>query len=248
MRLNLRASHTLGLGTSITTHTIGIAGAGGGGGGDPSFASVTSLLHFDGADASTTFTDQKGLTWTAAGQAQLDTAQSKFGGASLLLDGSGDYITSASNAAFGFGAGEFTVEGWFRANVLSGNMCLLDTRTASNEGIAIYALAAATGTFAVYSNAGLLVGTGNFTTNQWDHFAVVRDGTTLRLYLNGVQQASVSDSRTYASASTCFLGDNYVAPSQPVNGWVDDLRITKGVCRYPSGTGFTPPSAAFPDE
>jgi hypothetical protein len=214
---------------------------------DPDFASVTSLLHFDGTDGSTTFTDQKGLTWTAAGQAQLDTAQFKYGTASLMLDGSGDYISCASDAAFGFGTGDFTIEGWFRAAVISGNMCLLDTRTASNEGIAIYVNAAATGTFTAYSNAGILVGVGSFTLNTWVHFAVVRDAGTVRIYLGGVQQGSAADARTYASASSCFVGDNYVAPSQPANGWLDDLRITKGVCRYPSGTSFTPASSAFPD-
>ena len=67
-------------------------GCGGGGGTDPNFSSVTSLLHFDGVDASTTFTDVKGKTWTASGSAQLDTAQAKWGPSSLLL-GSGAYIS-----------------------------------------------------------------------------------------------------------------------------------------------------------
>ena len=51
-----------------------------------------SLLHFNGSDGSTTITDESGKTWTAYDNAQIDTAQSKFGGASMLLDGVGDYI------------------------------------------------------------------------------------------------------------------------------------------------------------
>lgn len=235
--------------------TLGVpqndGGGGGGGDGDPYFANVTSLLHFDGADGSTTITDNIGNVWTVNGNAQIDTAQSKFGGASMLLDGTGDWINSGSAAAFGFGAGDFTIEGWFRPSSLAAaNICLLDTRTGANEGIAIYASGSAVGnTFSAYSNAGP-IGGGDvdvFIVNTWSHFAVVRQGTTVRGYLDGVQAFNGTDARTYASASTCVIGDNYLAPSQPAAGWLDDFRITKGVCRYPDGTTFTVPAAPFPD-
>lgn len=78
------------------------------------YGSVVALLHMNGSDASTTFTDQRGHTFTAAGNAQIDTAQSKFGGASGLFDASGDYISTPDSDEWSFGSGDFTIECWYR--------------------------------------------------------------------------------------------------------------------------------------
>jgi hypothetical protein len=224
---------------------------GGGGGGpptDPYFASVVALLHFDGADASTTFTDVTGKTWTGSGNAQLDTAQVKYGTASLLLDGTGDYLSTASHAGFGFGAGDYTVEGWLRQSTQTLARCLFDTRTASNEGIGIYSsnAGASQENKLVLAGSGVLSDSGatTFTANTQTHWAVTRSGTTLRGFIAGVVVSSVTDSRTYASASTAFIGANYLG-TQAFEGWIDDVRVTKGVARYTAN--FTPPSAAHPD-
>src|SRR3990167_9908671 len=80
-------------------------------------SNTIALLHFDGADAATTFTDENGRTWTGAADAQLDTAQKKFGTASLLLDGTGDYIDTPDHADFAFGSGNFTIEMFIKKNV-----------------------------------------------------------------------------------------------------------------------------------
>ena len=77
-------------------------------------AFTKSLLHFDGADASTTFTDESGKTFTARGNAQLDTAQQKFGTASGLFDGTGDYIDTPDHADWFLGTGDFTIDFWVR--------------------------------------------------------------------------------------------------------------------------------------
>jgi hypothetical protein len=72
------------------------------------------LLHFDGSDASTTITDSNSggsaHTWTAAGNAQIDTAQYKFGGASGLFDGTGDWVTTPDHADFTLGSSDFTID------------------------------------------------------------------------------------------------------------------------------------------
>ncbi|MDI6787615.1 MAG: hypothetical protein QME51_04520, partial [Planctomycetota bacterium] len=73
-------------------------------------AYTKALLHFDGTDASTTFIDESGKIWTRYGNAQIDTAQSKFGGASGLFDGAGDYITTPDHNDFNLGSGNFTVD------------------------------------------------------------------------------------------------------------------------------------------
>jgi hypothetical protein len=87
---------------------------------DPQFGSVSLLLHGDGANGSTTITDSSRLTntVTAVGDAQISTAQSKFGGASIAFDGSGDYLTISSSSALSIGSGDYTVEFWIRWTAL----------------------------------------------------------------------------------------------------------------------------------
>ena len=218
---------------------------------NPYFANVSLQLHGNGTDGSTAIIDSSsyGHTVTVHGNAQIDTGVSKYGGSSIILPASGDYLSIASHAAFGFGTGDFTLEGWHYRNASSGDRCLLDTRTGSNVGCAVYVSHSADANALCYlDNTGAiaLFGSGGFTLNAFEHWAIVRQGTTIYGYLSGVQVLTGTDSRTFASASTCFIGDNYVAPSQPAVCSADDIRITKGVCLYPNGTTFTPPTE-FPD-
>ena len=81
---------------------------------DDSYTKV--LLHMNGTDASTTFTDESGKTWTANGNAQIDTASYKFATGSGLFDGGGDYIDTPDNADFNFGSGDFTIDLQMRRN------------------------------------------------------------------------------------------------------------------------------------
>lgn len=230
--------------------------------GDPFFANVVSLLHFDGADASTTFTDVKGKAWTASGNAQIDTAQSKFGGAAGLFDSNGDYVTTPSHADFSLGAGDFTIELWLRIagtkpenmgivvrDSIGGTRGWLFFTQASTDAVP----SAVSFTAWVGGTSYLVADSAAITAGAWDHFSAVRDGGTLRLYKNGVQVSSVAITGTIGEpAEPCVIGNLWgvgiqVAAATSLNGWVDDLRITKGVCRYPSGTTFTPPTSAFPD-
>jgi hypothetical protein len=231
-------------------------GAGSGGG---SFT-VSSLLHFDGADGSATFTDVSGKVWTPVGDAQIDTAQSKFGGAAGLFDGAGDRISTPSHADFDFGSGDFTVEIQRRGNSLAGSayqglVCrdeiggtrgwLLftgdDTET-TPDGLQFAAFVGAT---AYAAKDTVSAGTG-----AWQHVAAVRDGGTLRLYKDGMQVGSTAITGSInAPSQPCVIGALW-GLSAPLagtffNGWIDEVRITKGLCRYPSGTTFTPPTAAF---
>ena len=105
---------------------------------------TVALLHFNGADASTTFIDESGKTWTASGNAQIDTAQSKFGGASGLFDGTGDSITTPDHADFDVGSGDFTVDFWMRQN------------TAWTGGVLGQYSGSDFSPFMIYNNAGAL--------------------------------------------------------------------------------------------
>jgi hypothetical protein len=218
--------------------------------GDPHWPNVSLLLSMEGTDASTTFADSSPneFALTTVGGAQIDTAQAKFGDASGLFDGNGDYLTSPSDEAFSFGAGEFTVEGWFRPTAANSNAFLLDFRVAAGDSFMVWCSQSANSNKLCYSNqvgTGFLPGSTAFTLNAWNHWAVVRDGTTIRGYLNGVQVFSGTDSRTFASPQGVYIGSSTTA-SQGAIGHIDEVRITKGVCRYPGGTTFTPPTEPFP--
>lgn len=228
---------------------------------DPHFANVTLLAHFDGTNGSTTFTDNGPLaqTLTANGNAQISTAQSKFGGASLGLDGTGDFVTS-SYASSPIGTGDFTVEFWVRPNVMFGvdyNVLSIMNATTSTNAFIGNDSAFGDGTnmrFAIRNDAqttnldirSAVNRIGDETT--FYHVACVADGSTGRLYINGVQEASGSITGTRTATFTNLnLGRLHASATRYLNGHLDDVRITKGVCRYPSGTTFSPPSAAFPN-
>lgn len=227
-------------GTSYTW-TAEEADSGLGSGGDSQFGSVVALLHFDGTDGSTTFTDVKGHVFTPAGNAQIDTAQSKFGGASGLFDGTGDYISTPSSADFAYGTGDLTWELWVRLATTAGNQYILDHGSNGgtlqyNGGLQYYNATTGTGSPLYTTKPALTAGT-------WHHIAVSRSAGTTRLFVDGVLKASGADSRNYAAQALRF--GYYGGGGFGFSGHLDEVRITKGVARYTAD--FTPPAAPFPD-
>jgi len=213
--------------------------------GDQYYNSCSLLLHFNGSNGSTTFTDNSPSpkTATPTGNAQISTAQSKFGGASLLLDGSGDYLTLASNAAFGTGTGNFTIEFWmYPVSVASGYA--FDNRTGGAlQSVLGYFSAAGSFTF-----TGGIITTGitktGITANSWYHVACVRNGSTVYLFFDGVSAGTDSIGGSANSSNPLTIGSKYDGTTG-FNGYIDDFRFTKGVARYTGN--FTPPSSQFPD-
>ncbi len=209
------------------------------------------LLHCDGADGSTTFIDSAtGKAITAVGTAQVDTAQSKFGGASLLLDGNSDLLTTASHADFDFGAGDFTIDFWIRFNnivdteALVAKKALFDTYAPINIMIDTANLtfrSSANGTsYAV--NVQWAYG-GNIVINTWYHVACVRYGNLWSLYVNGISKASATVSQTVMTNTTAFtIGANANA-SYPTDGRMDEVRVSKGIARWTAN--FAPPYYAY---
>lgn len=220
------------------------------GSGDPYWANVVLLLHMDGTDASTTFTDHSSSakTVTANGNAQIDTAQSKFGGASGLFDGTDDYLTVADSADWDFGTGDFTVEGWFRFSVHTSIMTLVGNYLNSTVGWS-FQVRSDTNTIRLGNGDTALIDV-SWTPNNgvWYHIAISRSGTSLRAFVDGTQVGSTATNSTNITGSTQSLSIGalfFVSYIQDYNGWMDDLRITKGVARYTSN--FTAPSEAFPN-
>jgi predicted hotdog family 3-hydroxylacyl-ACP dehydratase len=209
--------------------------------GDPYFNNVTLLMHCDGTDGSTTFTDVKGHTITRSGNTQIDTAQSKFGGASALFDGTGDYILVADHADWDL-PGNFTIEFWYRRSVATyGGVIRIQGNNTIEMGIdAVQRPEVIFGSTFISSDTQLSI-------NEWHHVALVRssNGTNgLSVYSDGIKTATDTYTTNLVVSAITIGGvgfDYYIG----FNGHLDDIRITKGVARYT--TNFTPPTAAFPD-
>lgn len=199
----------------------------------------SSLLHFDGADGGTTFTDEKGLTWTAAGNAQTDTAQFKFGTASGLFDGTGDYVSSSANAAYRF-AGDFTVDFWVRFNSNSSTQHFIDFRTADSSatGFVIYYA----GAVIVYSDSNPKITGGSLSNGQWYHIAVTRSGSSFKLFIDGTQSGSTwTTSANFSDGTPVVGGPN--TPGGTFNGWIDELNINNTTALWTSN--FTVPTQSY---
>lgn len=218
--------------------------------GDIYWSSVKLLVHFDGTDGSTTFTDTStsGRTLTAQGDAQVDTAQSQWGGASGLFDGTGDYISSAISSDFAF-PGDFTIEFWARktANAPGSYDCVATTDTSNGSASNgwIVELSSTRGFVFAYGGAVIVSYATNPNDSTWHHWAITRSGSTVRMFRDGTQVASATNSSSYLANGAFGIGRNvnYIAA---YNGHIDDFRITKGVARYTGS--FTAPTEAFPDQ
>lgn len=221
-------------------------------GADPFFSSVSLLLKGNGSNGSTTITDSSSSpkTVTAVGNAQISTAQSKFGGASIAVDGTGDYLTVPASSDFELGSGNFTIETWVYFTAVTSNTTIL--RLASGNGFdgilfghssnLVCNVASNSSTWGLLSNQAL---TGATVLNTWHHVALVRSSNTFRGFVNGSQVFSVTASGSvYQSSAIARIGAANSDGSFAMAGYIDDLRITKGVARYESS--FTPSPTSFP--
>jgi hypothetical protein len=220
---------------------------------DPFRSNVSLLLHGDGTNGSTTITDSSPSpkAVTAVGNAQISTAQSKFGGSSIAFDGNGDQLTVPTDEAFTLGSsGTYTVELWFYAAgaqtsfaVLASTFDNFNTLFANRWGLVINNTGGLTWYDSGGSGAGSLYSLSAISTNQWNHVAITGSGSTVTMWLNGISQGTMSGAKNYTTSSSLKVG--YVLNAAYFNGYIDDLRITKGVARYTAN--FTPPTAPFPD-
>jgi hypothetical protein len=219
---------------------------------DPNWAAVSLLLRMNGANASTTFTDSSSnaLTVTAVGNAQISTAQSKFGGSSALFDGNGDYLQLASNTNFSFDA-DFTVEFWIRqASSPTETFPIVLERGSGTEaagawGVIINNSGATKQCEFFYGGPRSYVSIGALAFDTWHFVTVSRSGSTLKTFIDGVQTSSVTVTDNLTITATLRVGSSgFASPSNFFKGNVDDLRITKGVARYTAA--FTPPILTFP--
>jgi len=217
--------------------------------GGSSWDSFTKLVsNFDGVDAATAFTDPIAGAYTFGGTAELDTAEKKFGTASLLLDGDSDYVTLPDSEDWNFGSGDFTIDGQIRTVGLGAIQVIVAQYVDDTH---VWALGINTdGALMLDSTDGAVsiqnYPVGVLSINTTYHIALVRSGNTFKFFVNGVQQgATVTNSDAMANlASLLYVGQSGNAGSRRwFNGYIDELRISKGVARWTAD--FTPPTAAY---
>lgn len=179
-----------------------------------------------------------------AGNAQVSTAQAKFGTTSMAFDGSGDYlrVNTYDPSLFAFGTGDFTIEFWLRINTTAGLQFMYEGRGGSDTPT-IYMNGAA---LTYYTNGINAITGANLSTGVWYHVALARSGTSTKMFLDGTQTGSTyTDSTNYTNiAGRPVFGIESGLSLHSLNGYLDEMRVTKGVARYTAN--FTAPTAAFP--
>lgn len=224
---------------------------------DVYFSYVTSLMHFNGIDGSTTFTDvipsavgQPARVWTGNGNAQLDADVKKFGTASLLLDGSGDFLTTPATPNLDLTSGkQFTIECWIRVPVLTDGTILYKRKESAEDGGFEFGITSAGAVYFSGAN-GASLGTvttanGLITTDVWQLVAVTNKAGTIRIFVDGVLQKTSALTFTSSINQQLKLGVA-AAGVNFFNGWIDALRISKNVARYVAT--YTPLTTPFSDQ
>ena len=188
------------------------------------------------------------------GGAAISTAQSKFGGSSIYLDGTGDYLTFPSSQGFAMGTGDFTFEGWVYATgsdaadatgIFQQGTSLFPTSASNSLAVAIRPVSA-TIRWHTYAKNTSQDSTATVSLNTWYHFAFVRNGTTTTLYIDGSSVITVTSDNTDYTGTFLGVGSIYGTVNTNWEGYIDDLRITKGYARYTAN--FTAPTQAFPTQ
>lgn len=215
---------------------------------DPYWSSVVALLHGEGATGSTTITDSSPLAanWTASGNAQVVTAQYKFGGASLIFSGTSSVAASAASTNFAFGTSDFTIEMWVYQTSASGAQIVYDGRPMGTQTTQP-TLYFSTGTPAYYVNSqNRITGAAAISLNTWTHVAVSRVSGTTRMFVDGTQSGSpYTDATSYTNTSgRPILGQDGYSGGNAFQGYMDDVRVTKAG-RY--SANFTAPISTFLD-
>ena len=214
--------------------------------GDVYRANVKALLHFDGANGSTSINDDTGRIWTSS-VATIDTSTYAFGGASVYFNGTGSYITTAYSTDFELETSDFTIElylnptsdiqGTILTNRDGGDRGWLLRREVGG-GLGFYYIGS--------SGSSLVTASSAIPLNTWTHIAVTRLGTILRIFINGVLVSSLLNLvQSSPSLKALSIGSTRGDGSlyRYFKGNMDELRITKGVARYTQD--FTPQAHPF---
>jgi hypothetical protein len=181
---------------------------------------------------------------TVAG-AKVSTGLAKFGATSILFNGTTDYLDARpfpGNLSCVFNNGPWTIEFWFYTSSTA-RQCFIDTRvnTSSATGLTFY-MNPTTPTLGLQINSIVCTSTATVPLNTWNYIAVTSTGSTATIYLNGVSVASGATSQIITDQYLRIGATAGASPGSFVNGYMDEIRVTKGLVRNVT----TVPVAPFP--
>jgi hypothetical protein len=205
-------------------------------------AHTVLIVHGDGEHGSKRVADEMEHAIQVRGDAHISTEASRFGGSSVYFDGNGDYLESPVSDDWGFGTGDFTAELWVNFSLAPSVVHLIGLHTSGintewslvyeGNALKLYILGLAN-VAAIWSPL----------TNRWYHLAAVRTSGTTYLFIDGQLRSTGTSTASIVAGRTLTIG----AANNPtlfMHGYVDEVRISKGVARWTSN--FTPPESAYP--
>jgi hypothetical protein len=215
---------------------------------DNDLSSVALLMHFNGPNNGTSFIDYSPTpkTITRYGNTKHSVTQAKFGSTSAYFVGNGDYLQLENHLGLRFGTGDFTIEMWVYPPSAPGgdvgnDLSLFGTLTGSPN--MFFLLKHSDLSPALWDGTTQSTSSIQCTANIWNHVAFSRKSNILKIFVNGVQGHSSTVSTNFSNYTNLRIGSQ--ATSRKLNGYIDELRITKGIARYTAN--FTPSPQPFPD-
>ncbi len=214
---------------------------------DPNFANVSLLLHGNGTNGSTTFTDSSlnNLNVTRNGNTVISTVQTKFGGASILFDGTGDLLKTTLTTLFNLSTSTIELFAYFNTIDNSGRRVFV-LRHTSGKYVGLIQVGTNQLQLNHFGVGAILTSTNILTTNTWIHIALVTQNNIHDLYINGVLNATGTNSYLNENAEFLLGGSTPNFTGSEFNGYIDEIRVTKGIARYTAD--FTPPTREFLDQ
>jgi hypothetical protein len=160
----------------------------------------------------------------------------------MEFDGTGDYLVAPSSPDLTL-SDNFTIEAWAYLKATGNYRLFTIGDSVGTSGIEVYV---GGGNWVLWSNNATRITGSSATREVWTHLAIVRSGSTVTLYINGTASGSTWSSSA-AFSGRLFVGAEFYnnTITSDTNGFIDDLRITKGVARYTAN--FTAPTKEFPD-
>lgn len=210
---------------------------------DPYWNSVVLAMHMDDASLS----DMKGHPVTLAGGMTRSATQSKFGGYSAYFDGTDDYL-ALPEADFTFGTGDFTIDFFVYVDGSVNQRFLVDFRPANTNGAYPSLSMTTTNVLTFWHSATVRITGAQVIADGWHHVELSRASGVTKMFVDGTQDgSSYTDATSYGcGASRPRIGSGgYYTPERQFKGYIEDLRITKGVARHTAN--FTVPTEAFPN-
>jgi len=152
------------------------------------------------------------------------------------FDGTGDWLTATANSAFALGSGNFTIDGWIYPTASNG--MIIDTRNTNGSASGFAVETDSSNQFLIYTDSAKLTA-GTAPLNIWTFFAIVRSGSTITVYVNGVSAGSYSSSQNFSDNALVIASNE--PKNKSLTGYLSNVRIVKGTAVYT--TTFTPPTS-----